>query len=241
MAATVEEMATSIRQVADHAEECRTLAESSGRVSETGISVINRAVDGMSMIAATVTQSSQAVACLGDESQHIFVIVKVIREIADQTNLLALNAAIEAARAGEAGRGFAVVADEVRKLSERTTRSTEEIARMVNAIQVGSNHAVTSMQTGERQVTTGVALANEAGGQIGRIKAAAFEVSAAVIGISEALKEQSSANEQIASNVEKIAEKAEENHQQAKVTAGTALGMEVLAQQLRASIARFRI
>jgi methyl-accepting chemotaxis protein len=240
MAATVEEMSSSMQQVALHAVACRTLAETSGRVSDTGIEVINRAVQGMSSIAQTVGHSSTAVARLGQESQQISHIVNVIREIAEQTNLLALNAAIEAARAGEAGRGFAVVADEVRKLAERTTQSTQEITRMVNSIQQGANHAVDSMQTGEKQVDEGVRLASEAGGRINDIKSGADEVSVAVVGISEALREQNMANQEIARNVELIAQQAEENYVQAKATADTAHGMEALSTQLRASIARFR-
>ncbi len=240
MASTVEEMTTSIHQVAQHAEACRTLAETSSQVSDAGIEVINAAIEGMSRIAETVTHSSQAVMQLGRESEQISQIVNVIREIADQTNLLALNAAIEAARAGEAGRGFAVVADEVRKLAERTTLSTQEITRMIESIQHGAHQAVEQMQTGERQVSTGVQLASEAGGRISAIKEGATEVSSAVIGISDALREQSVANMEIARNVECIAQQAEENHLQAKSTADTAMAMEALSAQLRASIARFR-
>jgi methyl-accepting chemotaxis protein-2 (aspartate sensor receptor) len=240
MAATVEEMTASMQQVARHAESCRDLAETSGKVSDTGIEVINRAVQGMTSIARTVGDSSRAVAILGQESQEISHIVNVIREIADQTNLLALNAAIEAARAGEAGRGFAVVADEVRKLAERTTQSTQEITQMVNRIQEGSNIAVSSMHTGEQQVQEGVRLASEAGGRINAIKTGADEVSVAVVGISDALREQDTANQEIARNVERIAQQAEQNHSQAQATADTAHGMEALSAQLRASIQRFR-
>lgn len=240
MASTVEEMTTSIHQVAQHAEACRTLAETSSQVSEAGIEVINAAIEGMSRIAETVTHSSQAVMQLGRESEQISQIVNVIREIADQTNLLALNAAIEAARAGEAGRGFAVVADEVRKLAERTTLSTQEITRMIESIQHGAHQAVEQMQTGERQVSAGVQLASEAGGRISAIKEGATEVSSAVVGISDALREQSVANMEIARNVECIAQQAEENHLQAKSTADTAMAMEALSAQLRASIARFK-
>ena len=240
MAHTVEEMSTSISAVSQHADACRTMAEHSGAVSNNGIRVIREAVDGMNTLATTVTESAGVVTHLGQESQQISLIVNVIGEIADQTNLLALNAAIEAARAGEAGRGFAVVADEVRKLAERTTLSTREITAMVERIQDGATQAVDSMQTGEQQVEEGVALANAASHQISEIKDGADKVSAAVIGISQALHEQSAANAQIARNVERIATQAVENHQQAIATADTAHGMEKLAEQLRASIARFR-
>ncbi len=241
MAATLEELTASVHQVAIHAESCREMATHSGLLSDNGIAVIGRAVDGMTRIAQTVGHSSSAVTHLGDELQQISHFVQVIREIADQTNLLALNAAIEAARAGEAGRGFAVVADEVRKFAERTTHSTQEITVMVDRIQRGAAHAVDSMQTGENQVQEGVALANEASHRIQEIKGGADDVSTAVVGISDALREQTLANQEISRNVERIASQAEQNHQQAQTTAATAQGMEHLSEQLRASIARFRI
>lgn len=240
MASAVEQMTASIQQVADHAQSCRGLAETSGHVSDSGILVINQAVASMSMIADTVKRSAEAVLHLGEESKAISQIVNVIREIADQTNLLALNAAIEAARAGEAGRGFAVVADEVRKLAERTSLSTKEITRMVDDIQAGATTAVESMTKGEGQVQEGVSLAGEAGGRIVDIKNGATQVSDAVIGISDALREQSAANMEIARNVETIAEQAVQNHAQARSTSDAAHEMEVLTTQIRASISRFR-
>ncbi|WP_300437230.1 methyl-accepting chemotaxis protein [Zoogloea sp.] len=240
MAGAVEQMTESIQQVAEHAQSCRGLAESSGDVSDSGIEVINQAISSMSMIADTVKKSAEAVLHLGDESKAISQIVNVIREIADQTNLLALNAAIEAARAGEAGRGFAVVADEVRKLAERTSLSTKEITRMVDDIQAGAAKAVQSMTMGEGQVQEGVSLAGEAGGRIADIKIGATQVSDAVIGISNSLREQSAANREIARNVETIAEQAVQNHAQARSTSDAAREMEVLTRQIRTSISRFR-
>lgn len=240
MAGAVEQMTESIQQVAEHAQSCRGLAESSGDVSDSGIEVINQAISSMSMIADTVKKSAEAVLHLGDESKAISQIVNVIREIADQTNLLALNAAIEAARAGEAGRGFAVVADEVRKLAERTSLSTKEITRMVDDIQAGAAKAVQSMTRGEGQVQEGVSLAGEAGGRIADIKIGATQVSDAVIGISNSLREQSAANREIARNVETIAEQAVQNHAQARSTSDAAREMEVLTRQIRTSISRFR-
>ena len=240
MASAVEQMTASIQQVAEHAQSCRGLAENSGTVSDSGSEVINQAISSMSMIADTVKKSAGAVLHLGDESKEISQIVNVIREIADQTNLLALNAAIEAARAGEAGRGFAVVADEVRKLAERTSLSTTEITRMVDDIQAGAEKAVESMTRGEGQVQEGVSLAAEAGGRIADIKTGATQVSDAVIGISDALREQSAANREIARNVETIAEQAVQNHVQARSTSDAAREMEALTTQIRASISRFK-
>lgn len=240
MASAVEQMTASIQQVAEHAQSCRSLAENSGTVSDSGSEVINQAISSMAMIADTVNKSAEAVLHLGNESKEISQIVNVIREIADQTNLLALNAAIEAARAGEAGRGFAVVADEVRKLAERTSLSTTEITRMVDDIQTGAEKAVESMTRGEGQVQQGVSLAAEAGGRIADIKTGAIQVSDAVIGISDALREQSAANREIARNVETIAEQAGHNHVQARSTSDAAREMEVLTTQIRASISRFK-
>ncbi|MBW7900112.1 MAG: methyl-accepting chemotaxis protein [Rhodocyclaceae bacterium] len=240
MAAAIEEMTASIDRVSQLSQEARDMAQSSGEISDNGAAVIDSAINEMNTIAATVRQSSGAVARLGEQSQRITSIVNVIREIADQTNLLALNAAIEAARAGEQGRGFAVVADEVRKLAERTTQSTQEIADMVTQIQDGAGTAVGSMSIGVNQVEDGVKLANEAGGSIAEIKSGAARVGHAVVGISEALCEQTSASQDIARNVERIAQQAECNHAQARQTSDAANDLEALAERLRQSIARFR-
>ncbi|MFA7268755.1 MAG: methyl-accepting chemotaxis protein [Sterolibacterium sp.] len=240
MAAAVEEMTTSIDVVSQHAQDARAMAESSGAISDSGVVVIDSAIRSMDSIAATVRESSTAVAQLGEQSQRITSIVNVIRDIADQTNLLALNAAIEAARAGEQGRGFAVVADEVRKLAERTTQSTQEIAVMVGEIQAGAQNAVDSMNVGVHLVEEGVGLANKAGSSIAEIKTGASRVDDAVVGISDALREQTAASQDIARNVERIAHQAEVNHNQAQETSGAAADMEQLAEHLRQSIARFR-
>jgi methyl-accepting chemotaxis protein len=240
MAAAVEEMTASINTVSLYAQDARTMAETSGHISDSGAAVIGSAIQEMTRIAETVRGSSGTVAQLGEQSQQIASIVKVIREIADQTNLLALNAAIEAARAGEQGRGFAVVADEVRKLAERTTQSTHEIATMVTQIQSGAGTAVSSMEVGVQQVEAGVKLASQAGDSIHEIKGGAAKVDQAVIGISEALSEQTTASLDIARNVEQIARQAEGNHAQALATSSAAVDLEKLAGRLKQSIARFR-
>lgn len=170
MASAVEEMTVSIDQVAEHAREAQNISQSSSELSARGSDVILKVVEDMRGIAETVHESSAIIEGLGQQSDQIFSIVKVIKEIADQTNLLALNAAIEAARAGEQGRGFAVVADEVRKLAERTTRSTEEIASMIKKIQGGTKQAVASMEVGVERVNQGVSLAGQAGDAIREIQ-----------------------------------------------------------------------
>jgi methyl-accepting chemotaxis protein len=240
MAAAVEEVTTSINHVADSAQETHNIAHEAGELSSRGGEVVQSAAAEMSKIAVSVNQSSQLIQQLGEHSNQISAIVNVIKEIADQTNLLALNAAIEAARAGEQGRGFAVVADEVRKLAERTARSTGEIATMIDTIQGGTQQAVASMQEGGTRVTEGVAMTNRAGDSMGRIRDGANRVISAVSEISSALREQSAASSQVAQQVEIIARITEENSMAANEIAGEAQQLESLAGALESAVSRFK-
>ncbi len=241
MAAAVEEMTVSIEQVSENAHEARTLSRRSGELSEQGAGVIQNAAAEMSQISDSVKESSQIIAALEQQSGEISAIVNVIKEIADQTNLLALNAAIEAARAGEQGRGFAVVADEVRKLAERTSKSTQEIAGMIEKIQGGTHSAFASMEGGVARVSNGVTLANEAAGSITQIKTEAARVVQVVGDISNSLKEQSVASNDIAKNVEKIAQMSEENSAAVQETANAAQHLEQLAASMQNTIGRFKV
>ncbi len=241
MAAAVEEMTVSIGQVSENAHEARALSRRSGELSEQGAGVIQNAAAEMTQISDSVKQSSQIIAALEQQSGEISAIVNVIKEIADQTNLLALNAAIEAARAGEQGRGFAVVADEVRKLAERTSKSTQEIAGMIEKIQGGTHSAFASMEGGVARVSNGVTLANEAAGSITQIKTEAARVVQVVGDISNSLKEQSVASNDIAKNVEKIAQMSEENSAAVQETAKAAQHLEQLATSMQNTIGRFKV
>ena len=240
-AAAVEEMTVGIGQIADSASEARKLSVHSEELSRKGSEVIHGAASEMSKIADSVEASSAIIASLEQQSKEISAVVNVIKEIADQTNLLALNAAIEAARAGEQGRGFAVVADEVRKLAERTSLSTREITSTVEKIQGGTRNAVHSMVAGVNQVRSGTALAQQAGSSIVEIESGARRVVGVVNDITNSLREQNTASNEIARNIERIATMVEANNASAEQAAAAAHQLEQLADGLAASVASFRL
>ena len=239
MSAATEQMTVSIAQVADNARQASAIAKQAGSISDEGGEAVQQATESMNSIDDFVKNSTQIIQSLGDESTRISAIVNVIKEIADQTNLLALNAAIEAARAGEQGRGFAVVADEVRKLAERTSQSTQEISQMIVTIQHSARDAVSSMGEGTLRVSEGVAQANRVRELMSRIGQETQGVTAAVNDITAALDEQRSASDLISQQVENIARMAEENSTSVNQVAQSAQQMEALARNMSAMAARF--
>jgi methyl-accepting chemotaxis protein len=240
MAAAVEEMTVGIESIARNAGEADMLAKHSGDLSRQGGEIVASVVAEISAIADSVATSARTIEELGERSGQISAIVGVIGDIAAQTNLLALNAAIEAARAGEQGRGFAVVADEVRKLAERTANSTKEISEMVQAIQHGTRGAVEGMEQGVERVNEGVLRAQRAGEAMGSIREAADQVLSTVAEISHALREQSVASAEIAKQVSMIARMAEENGTAVGSNHQTASRLGELATTLLGNVSRFR-
>jgi methyl-accepting chemotaxis protein len=190
--------------------------------------------------ADSVGQSMRLIENLSRRSHEISGIVKVIREIAEQTNLLALNAAIEAARAGEQGRGFAVVADEVRKLAERTSASTSEIGAMIESIQAEVSSAVQNLKANNEQVTQGKGLAEEVAAILARINEGARVTMQRIHDINSAASEQNTASTDIARNVERIAQMTEETSAAIGQAASTAQQLENLASRLHGEVAQFR-
>ena len=241
MAAAVEEMTVSITHINDSMHETLGRARGAGVAAKDGAQIIAQTHSEMDKIAATVVNASTAIDKLSSESGNISTILKVIKEVADQTNLLALNAAIEAARAGEQGRGFAVVADEVRKLAERTTASTEAIGKLVVSMQASGRDAVSWMASVSQQVTSGKQLSETAVGHIDGIRDGSQHVVDAVNDISTAINEQSSTTQNIAQQVEMVARLAETNSVTSKETEAIANDLDHLSANLRQAVSKFKV
>ncbi|MFO1345713.1 MAG: methyl-accepting chemotaxis protein [Rhodocyclaceae bacterium] len=241
IAANVEQLTVSINIVADNTGEAARVAHESDAQAGTGHAAIEQLVQQIGEVANVVRTAADQIAQLKTDSEKISDIVSVIKDIADQTNLLALNAAIEAARAGEAGRGFAVVADEVRKLSERTALSTGEISQMVSAIQRSTGEVVTGVGRGVELVDSSVAFAGQAGDAIARLREMAQRVAELVGDVDGALREQSAASTEVAKKIEDIATQAEEASAIAHETSRAAESMASTAHGMEAMVSRFRV
>jgi methyl-accepting chemotaxis protein len=229
---------------ADIAKNCQLAASGATRASESassGAVVVDNAIRVMREIADTVQESSRTVASLGERSTQIGTIISAIKEIAEQTNLLALNAAIEAARAGEQGRGFAVVADEVRKLAERTTNATREIGDMITNIQNETGQAVSAMEKGMTQVQAGTTEAGRSGEALREILAQINAVAEQVRQIAVAADEQTRSTDSISRNIETIRETIHITSQESAASAVAANEMNAIAEELMGGIGKFKI
>jgi len=236
-----EEMSQASLDIAKNTNSIADSAKNMVGTAENGSDIVNQSVGEVKEIARTVQKSSDFVKELGEQSEKIGEIVLVINDIADQTNLLALNAAIEAARAGEAGRGFAVVADEVKKLAERTSNSTEEIASMITAMKTGVDKAVGSMEEASESVKTGVELSNKAGEALGDIVSSSSSLQSMVQQIAAAIEEMNSTTDEIAKDIEQVASVTKDSSSAAEQVTQAALELSSLSTSLESSVSGFKI
>ncbi|HVN49372.1 MAG TPA: methyl-accepting chemotaxis protein [Bacteroidota bacterium] len=241
VASAVEEMTKTIIENSKNASNTADTAREAKHAAEQGGKVVEDTIAGMNTIANVVKKSADTVKELGKSSDQIGEIIGVIDDIADQTNLLALNAAIEAARAGEQGRGFAVVADEVRKLAERTTKATKEIAGMIKKIQSETVGAVNAMEQGTQKVDEGMQLADKAGVSLKEIVNISQRVTDMVNQIAAASEEQSSASEQISKNVEAISAVTNQTATGTQQIAHAAEDLNRLTEDLTQIVTRFKL
>lgn len=239
-AAAVQQIAVSIEQVTQNARESLSISNEGSALCENGKHVATQAACEMAGISEAVGESSRLIAALNNRSNEISKITLVIKDIAEQTNLLALNAAIEAARAGEQGRGFAVVADEVRKLAERTTKATAEINLMVSGIQTDTRNSMTVMENSRIRVSEGLALADQATNSLSAIDAGAKRTAQSIGEIASATHEQQGTSQDIARNVEKISTMAEGNSRSITNLSGAVHNLKDLARHFELTVAQFQ-
>lgn len=225
----VKGLVAAVQGVTRDAEAATRATTQATETATAGAQAVEQTVAGMGRIQGAVTRSAQVIQSLGQTSAQIGGIVQTIDEIAGQTNLLALNAAIEAARASDAGRGFAVVADEVRKLAERCTAATQDIGTLIAEMQSQTAQAVSAMETGTREVTSGTLLANEAGGALERIQAVVGEMSGRVLAISAASEEMNASAQEVSQTISEVATVVEES-------SAAAEEMSASAEQVSASV-----
>ncbi len=237
----IEEMTATILQSSKNAGEATDASRNASETATAGGQIVSETINGMQNIAKVVRESAESIGKLARSADQIGEIISVIDDIADQTNLLALNAAIEAARAGEQGRGFAVVADEVRKLAERTGKATGEITEMIKGIQTETNEAVRSMEAGIKEVDNGRELADKAGNSLNEIVTMSQRVMDMIQQIATASEEQSSAAEQISKNVEHISTVTKETATGAEQSATAAEELNRQAEGLQLMVRKFKL
>jgi methyl-accepting chemotaxis protein len=240
VATAMNEMNATVHEVASNASNAAEAAHGADEQASKGKQVVGRTIDVIGTLAEEVEGTAGAIKDLAQESENIGTVLDVIRGIAEQTNLLALNAAIEAARAGEQGRGFAVVADEVRTLAQRTQSSTQEIQGMIERLQKGTANAVSAMDKSREQAQAGVEQAAEAGTSLDSIKSAVDLINEMNTQIASAAEEQSAVAEEINKNINNISHVAEQSAEAARQNAAASEQLANLAEELQNVVSRFR-
>jgi twitching motility protein PilJ len=234
-------MATSIEEVSGNAERGADVARHSVDVAHKGGDAVRRTIDGMNAIRETIQETSKRIKRLGESSQEIGNIVELISDIAEQTNILALNASIQASMAGEAGRGFAVVADEVQRLAERAANATRQIEALVRTIQADTNEAVVSMERSTTDVVGGALLAENAGAALQEIEQVSNQIASLVQNISASARGQSAVAQNIARNMQVLREISAQSADSTSATSQAIAKLADLSASLRKSISGFRL
>jgi len=237
----ISEMAASIDEVSKNSAESADVAQRSVQIAAKGADVVRQTIQGMDSIRDQIQETSKRIKRLGESSQEIGSIVELINDISEQTNILALNAAIQAASAGEAGRGFAVVADEVQRLAERASNATKRIETLVQTIQSDTNEAVNSMEQTTAEVVSGARLAEDAGLALGEIETVSTDLANLISNISTAAKQQSTAATDITATMNSIQEITSQTSHGASQTAESIGNLAQLAANLRRSVADFKL
>ena len=237
----INQIVSSMDIVSKDSAESADVAERSVKIASHGAEVVRETISGMDSIRDQIQETSKRIKRLGESSQEIGSIVELINDIAEQTNILALNAAIQAASAGEAGRGFAVVADEVQRLAERSTSATKRIETLVQTIQSDTNEAVNSMEQTTAEVVAGARLAEDAGSALGDIERVSHDLSALIQNISTAARAQSAAATDVSVSMNAIQEITSQTSQGASQTADSIGTLAQLASDLRRSVAHFKL
>ncbi|WP_286234158.1 methyl-accepting chemotaxis protein [Thalassotalea sediminis] len=241
IATAVNEMSYAIKEVAENAHLTAQEVNTVNQLTAEGKQITTEAANEMHALSDTVSQATEAIRKLSENSSDIASVLDVIRGIAEQTNLLALNAAIEAARAGEQGRGFAVVADEVRTLAARTQQSTEDIHVMIETLKNGVDEAVLAINKGNEATKTGVELSDQTLSAFDKISIASNHVIEASSQTATATEEQSQVAEEVSKNVTMLADQTSANHQMAKTNGNDAMNILSQAQELNDSVSRFKL
>lgn len=238
---SIESMASSIEEVSGNAERSSDVARHSVDVAHKGGEAVRRTIDGMNTIRETIQDTSKRIKRLGESSQEIGNIIELINDIAEQTNILALNASIQASMAGEAGRGFAVVADEVQRLAERSTNATKQIEVLVRTIQSDTNEAVVSMERSTTDVVGGALLAENAGAALDEIEQVSNQIASLVQNISGSAREQARAAADVTRRTARLKEISDQTGKATSATASAISKLSVLASQLRQTVAGFTL
>jgi len=236
---SITQVVAAIEEVSGNAERCSDVARHSVDVAHKGGEAVRRNIEGMNTIRETIQDTSKRIKRLGESSQEIGNIVALIEEIAEQTNILALNASIEASRAGEAGRGFAVVADEVQKLAERSTNATKQIEVLVSTIQSDTNEAVVAMERSTTDVVGGSLLAENAGAALVEIEQVSHQIASLVQNISTSSKGQTEAATNISNNMQVLSDISSKAMESTASTSSAIKKLSELASQLRKTVSGF--